>query len=171
MSETTHSSATVRSLIGMLTVVCVVATIDRWVRPLPFPPKSEGLVVALPQSGGGATSQPSAADLEKAVVEAVEAYIKSPLVVVFDANSEAGYKEARIPGAIHLPPDAFSGDVPAAVDRVSRSSELLVYCKSSECEAAEYVILRLKELGYTNVRLFKGGIRAWIAAGKPVEKG
>jgi rhodanese-related sulfurtransferase len=54
---------------------------------------------------------------------------------------------------------------------VSRSAELLVYCKSSECEAAEYVILRLKELGYTNVRLFKGGIRAWIAAGKPVEKG
>jgi hypothetical protein len=109
MSETTHSSATVRSLIGMLAVVCIVATIDRWVRPLPFPPKSEGLVVALPQSGGGATSQSSAADLEKAEVEAVDAYIKSPLVVVFDANSEAGFKEARIPGAIHLPPDAFPG--------------------------------------------------------------
>jgi len=171
VSQSTQRGSTILHLLVMMGVVAALATVDRFVRPLPFPPKADVFTAPVTPGGGDPTSKPSAADAERAEVDAVEAYIASPSVVVFDANSEAGFKEARIPGAIHLPPDAFSGDVPAAVERVSRSSELLVYCKSSECEAAEYVILRLKELGYTNVRLFKGGIRAWLAAGKPVEKG
>jgi rhodanese-related sulfurtransferase len=82
-----------------------------------------------------------------------------------------------------LTDDYFTGEmIPNSrrvpVDRVGREAtdtqlpahtEIVVYCSGPTCPQSGAAAEKLLHLGYENVRLFKGGIEAWKAAGLPLE--
>ncbi len=88
-------------------------------------------------------------------------------VVILDVNSRQSWMKTRVPGALNLDPDRFSKtDLPA-----DKSKLLVFYCSNPMCRKAPKAAFRAKNMGYTNVRVMRAGIRGWILFGLPVEKG
>jgi rhodanese-related sulfurtransferase len=89
--------------------------------------------------------------------------------VLVDALAPMVYAHSHLPGAVNLPPRDVD---PRRVARriPSRSTEIIVYCSSPECEDSVETARRLQQLGYTNVRHYAGGKDEWRAKGFPLER-
>lgn len=75
--------------------------------------------------------------------------------LVLDVRTQEEYDQAHIPGAVCLPNEEITADMPIVFDK---DAEILLYCHSGRrsAEAAE----KLKKMGYTNVADI-GGIIDW----------
>lgn len=76
-------------------------------------------------------------------------------VILLDVRTQEEFDGGHIPGAVCLPNELITPDMPVAFDK---DAEILVYCRSGHrsAEAAE----KLADMGYTNVADF-GGILDW----------
>ena len=76
-------------------------------------------------------------------------------VILLDVRTQAEFDEGHIPGAVCLPNEDITPDLPLPFDK---DAEVLVYCRSGRrsAEAAE----KLADMGYENVADF-GGIIDW----------
>jgi len=76
-------------------------------------------------------------------------------VILLDVRTQAEFDEGHIPGAVCLPSEDITPDLPLPFDK---DAEVLVYCRSGRrsAEAAE----KLADMGYANVADF-GGIINW----------
>lgn len=93
--------------------------------------------------------------------------IEARQVVVIDVNSRPSWMEARVPGALHLDPEAFGVDhLPA-----DRAASLVFYCSNPMCRKAPKAALRAKQLGYGNVKVMSAGMRGWLASSLPTDSG
>jgi rhodanese-related sulfurtransferase len=91
------------------------------------------------------------------------------MFVLVDALAPMIYAHSHLPGAINLP----SADVdPQRVARriPDRSTEIVVYCSSEECDDSHVTAAKLLELGYTNVTHYAGGKNEWRDLGLPLER-
>ena len=88
-------------------------------------------------------------------------------VVVIDVNSPDSYKTGHIPGAISYlaVKDDLASKLPANKDTL-----IVAYCGNPKCGAYAKAATAAKDLGYTNVKHFSGGIDGWKAAGEPTDK-
>ena len=86
--------------------------------------------------------------------------------VVLDIREQDEWDRGHAPGAVHIP----MGDLPARVDELApfldRDEPLLVTCRSGGRVAR--TLPWLAQQGY-EVANMAGGMRAWHAAGKPME--
>ncbi|MFN7943000.1 MAG: rhodanese-like domain-containing protein [Thermoanaerobaculia bacterium] len=88
-------------------------------------------------------------------------------VAIFDVNSLASWRAARIPGARHLDPEAFlESDLPT-----DREHALVFYCSNPLCRKAPRAARRAEKMGFRRVRVLSAGITGWVAAGLPTESG
>lgn len=112
------------------------------------------------------------AQIDNLTPDQVEAELKQGAVLV-DVREAAECAEVAIAGSLHIPrgllefkADPSSPAHPAQLDPHCR---VILHCasggRSALCGAT------LKQLGYTNVAHLDGGMRAWLAAGKPVTHG
>nr|WP_326127354.1 rhodanese-like domain-containing protein [uncultured Oscillibacter sp.] len=76
-------------------------------------------------------------------------------VILLDVRTQEEYDGGHIPGAVCLPSEDITADLPLPF---GRDAEILVYCRSGRrsAEAAE----KLADMGYENVADF-GGILDW----------
>jgi rhodanese-related sulfurtransferase len=102
----------------------------------------------------------------------VEAELRHGAVLV-DVREAEERAQAAIAGSIHIPrgllefkADPASPAHPAVLDPHHR---VILHCASGGRSALSGAAL--KQLGYTNVAHLDGGMKAWIAAGKPVVRG
>ena len=51
-----------------------------------------------------------------------------------------------------------------------KDAPIAVFCASEECWISVNVLLRLKDLGYTNLYWYRGGLSAWVSAKLPLVK-
>lgn len=91
-----------------------------------------------------------------------------PFVLV-DALAPMVYAHSHLPGAINLPssnvdPDRVARRIP------DRSTEIVVYCSSDDCDDSIVTGTTLRELGYTNVKHYAGGKNDWRELGLPLER-
>ncbi|MEV0677794.1 rhodanese-like domain-containing protein [Actinosynnema sp. NPDC050436] len=84
-----------------------------------------------------------------------------------ETRGAEAFARVRIPGAVHLPHWEVDEVTTAGWDR---DLVYVCYCESSECNAATKGAAALAALGF-RVKRLSGGIRAWLAAGYPVEGG
>ncbi|MBB5957364.1 rhodanese-related sulfurtransferase [Saccharothrix tamanrassetensis] len=82
-----------------------------------------------------------------------------------ETRSAEAFARAHIPGAINLP--HWEMDETTTADW-NRDLVYVCYCESPECNAATKGAATLARLGF-RVKRLAGGIRAWAAAGYPVE--
>ena len=87
-------------------------------------------------------------------------------VVVLDIRTPGEFASGHIAGATNL--DFLAGDFSEKLGKLDREKTYLVHCgtgrRSTNC------LPQLARLGFTNVVHLDGGLKAWQAAGKPVEK-
>lgn len=77
----------------------------------------------------------------------------------------------KIPGSVNAPRGMleFYADptLPYHKPEFNKEKRIILYCASSGRSAL--AVKTLKEMGYTNVAHINGGLKAWEAAGLPVE--
>lgn len=76
------------------------------------------------------------------------------------------FAQGHLPGAVNLPLEGFAENALRVLP--DRDADVVVYCASATCENSEIAERKLKSLGYTRVRVFKGGKAAWRDAGLPL---
>jgi len=87
-------------------------------------------------------------------------------MVIIDANSQSSYSSGHIPGAVHF---AKVQDNLSAVLPPDKNAMIVAYCGSPMCTAWEEPAQKIKELGYTNIRHLKAGIKGWKDAKYPTQ--
>jgi rhodanese-related sulfurtransferase len=92
---------------------------------------------------------------------------KPPLL--FEALPAKYFEDSHLPGARNMPHDAVAELAPTLAP--DRAAAIVVYCASAACQNSHIAAVRLKQLGYTDVRVYAGGKQDWIGAGLPVEQG
>ena len=95
-------------------------------------------------------------------VEAMQKQAPDSFLVV---DVRIGPVPTRIPGAVSLP----EPEVTARMGELPRDKLLILYCWETWCSLATKAAIPLLEAGFRVKELF-GGIAAWQALGKPVEK-
>jgi rhodanese-related sulfurtransferase len=100
-------------------------------------------------------------------VEQTEAALASGALLVDLRETAERLREGCIPGAVHLP----SGRLAAAAEagELAPDRAVVLHCAMGG-RSAQGVVL-LKRLGYREVSHLGGGMRAWKAAGRPIEPG
>lgn len=91
--------------------------------------------------------------------------------LILDARPEVFYRLGHIPSALSLPRDDFENRYRAiqSVLQANRQKVVVVYCAGTDCRDSQMVGDALQRLGYSHVRLFRGGWGDWEAGNLPEE--
>lgn len=83
-------------------------------------------------------------------------------VVIIDARPERKYEAGHIPGAINIPDNKFYNFYPQLEElKVSKDTELIVYCGGFNCIKSYNNAKYLKEKGYKNIKVYLAGDPDW----------
>ena len=72
-----------------------------------------------------------------------------------------------IPGSRWVPLDTVGRE--ASAKKLRKDAPIIVYCSGTSCPNSRDAATKLATLGFSNVRLFEGGLEAWAATGRGVE--
>ena len=86
--------------------------------------------------------------------------------VVIDVCGADEYRAGHVVGAKNVPLADLEARLPAVVK--NKALPLIMVCASGARAARAAAVA--KKLGYANAQVLSGGIKAWSAAGMPVEK-
>ena len=87
-------------------------------------------------------------------------------VVVLDVRTDAEFKEGHIAGAKNI--DFLDADFAKKVGELDKSKTYLVHCASGSRSTKSLEVF--KKQNFTSILHMNDGFKAWVAAGKPVEK-
>jgi rhodanese-related sulfurtransferase len=77
---------------------------------------------------------------------------------------ERDYKSGHIEDAISLPINCSDEMYTEMLSSLEKDKKIVLYCQSAGCQFAEKIALRLKEDGFENLAIFKGGWVEWQKA-------
>jgi rhodanese-related sulfurtransferase len=108
-----------------------------------------------------------AADYPEISHDELKKAIEEKKIVLIDVNGADSYKQGHIPGAIDFSKakDKLAEKLPA-----DKSTLVVAYCGNENCGAYARGAKAAKELGYTNVKHYKGGLAGWKAKGEQLKK-
>jgi len=72
-----------------------------------------------------------------------------------------------IPGSRWVPLDRIGREVSAL--HLAKDARIIVYCSGGTCPNSRDAGAKLAALGFTNVRVFEGGLAVWQTSGRGVE--
>jgi|GEM_PF-1199421 len=86
-----------------------------------------------------------------------------------DARSEHSYYKRHIQGALSLSATRFDVQYSDFSGIMAKDALLIIYCQSITCPYSDIVARKLRDLGYTNIKVFAGGWAEWLQARYPVQ--
>lgn len=84
--------------------------------------------------------------------------------IILDARPEPKYQEARIPSSYPMPhpiPAAMKDQYLKVFEGKPKDVEIITYCSGTTCEKSPNLAVELKNMGYTNVKVYAAGIPEW----------
>ena len=87
-------------------------------------------------------------------------------VTIVDTQPPNAFRRRHLPNAVNLPADRVAALAPVLL--ADLEAEIVVYCGSWLCRTSDAVARSLRELGYLNVRVYRGGRADWRRAGLPL---
>jgi rhodanese-related sulfurtransferase len=86
--------------------------------------------------------------------------------ILVDVLSPESYAKQHIKGAINV----YYKNVAAEASKKlpDKNADIVVYCGSFSCGASLKGAKALRDLGYTNISDYKGGLKDWSKKGKPM---
>lgn len=93
--------------------------------------------------------------------------LNDPALTIVDVLPESSYVEWHIPGALSLPLELVASR--AREQLPDRGTEIVIYCGNHLCERSAHALEQLHELGYSNVRVYRGGLADWMDSGEATE--
>ncbi len=86
-----------------------------------------------------------------------------------DARPADEYAELHVPKALNLTLGMLKADRAKKLKSIAKDQEIVVYCSQASCDLSLEVAEKLQALGFTRVKAFVGGFRAWDEAGYPAD--
>ena len=83
--------------------------------------------------------------------------------MLIDSRPSAAYAAGHLVGAVSLPSCTMRQNLNRLPEKKSRL--LVFYCGSTDCSMSTRASAEAARAGYTNIRVMKGGVEAWTAAG------
>ncbi|MDD3055806.1 MAG: rhodanese-like domain-containing protein [Aliarcobacter sp.] len=80
--------------------------------------------------------------------------------VLIDARPEIKYQNGTIPSSLNIPDTKFE-EYYSVLKDIPMQKELIVYCGGYNCTKSPVVAQKLKNKGYTNVKIYSGGEPEW----------
>jgi len=96
--------------------------------------------------------------------------LKSENVIFIDARSAKSHKKSHIPTSINVPYRNVEKIYEEKLSYLPKDILLVVYCSSEDCSLAVRVAKKIKNFGFTNISILKGGFSGWLKRGNKVEK-
>ena len=87
-------------------------------------------------------------------------------LVLLEALPETYYRQGHLPGARQFWPVEYVRE--QMHDLGAPDAPIVVYCASQTCANSDQVAKVLTDIGYTDVRVYKGGKADWESAGLPL---
>jgi rhodanese-related sulfurtransferase len=87
-------------------------------------------------------------------------------LTIVDTQHPNMFRRRRLPNAVNLPRQRVEALAPVLLPDLD--AEIVVYCGSWLCRSSDRVAEQLRALGYTNVRIYRGGRADWRKAGLPI---
>lgn len=88
--------------------------------------------------------------------------VQEPVVRILDLNTETVFNDARIPGALNVTVDRLD----EIADGWNKDTPIITYCSDHNCMESHRAAKRLSELGFSNVKVYAGGISEWYKLSK-----
>lgn len=88
----------------------------------------------------------------------------APIILELGARKQPP-AEGSIPGSMHVTRSCIA----AAVKHVPRSTEIVIYARAADLRLELIAARALQKAGFKKIHPLRGGLKAWIAAGCPVE--
>jgi rhodanese-related sulfurtransferase len=103
----------------------------------------------------------------------VASAIKKGQAVIIDARPAKMFAKSTIPTSINIPDTEFAKYV-NQMDNVAKDTEIITFCGGYACEKSHIVAEELMKMGYTNLKVYAGGLPQWksekremVSAAKP----
>lgn len=90
--------------------------------------------------------------------------------IVLDVRPREFYEEGHLPGALSFPLMEFDNIIEKLLKMTDKQSPILVYCSGFECTDSHDFAANLKDIRFTDVKVFSGGFRQWQEMGYEIEK-
>ena len=87
-------------------------------------------------------------------------------IVIVDTQPREYFAEAHIPGAVNLP---YTDRIKSPVN-LPRTKTLILYCPCQNEEESTDMAMQLEKLGYSKLKLLRGGIPRWRGLKYPTAK-
>jgi len=126
-----------------------------------------GWLVAGAQNGGAGSKSESRYPL--ITCEELKRLIDSQAtqdIVIVDTQPSEYFAEAHIPGAVNLP---YTDRIRPPVS-LPRAKTLVLYCPCQNEEESTEMAIQLEKLGYSKLKLLRGGISRWRELKYPTAK-
>jgi rhodanese-related sulfurtransferase len=107
-------------------------------------------------------------NLKTITVNELEQLIGKKGVEVWNVLTDEYYKGINIAGTTRVPLDTVGREV--ASRKLAKDTEIVTYCAGPKCPQSHQAAEKLTTLGFTNVRVFEGGIEEWEKAGKKLDQ-
>lgn len=122
--------------------------------------RMDSLVATIGDGSGAANAQTLNAEVS---IQEIGKISSNASATILDARPEVFYKFAHIPSALSLPRDGFKDHYSNLESKLKslKNSLIIVYCSGGDCQDSQLVAGALKSLGYTQVRVFRGGWAQW----------
>ena len=88
-----------------------------------------------------------------------------------DARAPSDYAAGHITNAFSLPIEDFDNRYPSVAALFTPDSTIVAYCDGQECDLSHRLMVKLRELGYHNVRVLVNGWTSWHTANLPTRTG
>jgi rhodanese-related sulfurtransferase len=99
--------------------------------------------------------------------EALHILLSAKQVLLYDVRQPLDFLAYPqiIPGAMRIAPK----DIAERTASFSRDQNSVIYCTGAHDDTSKMVLGKARALNFTQVKLLKGGLKAWKAKGYPVE--
>jgi len=109
-----------------------------------------------------------AGEAKELTIPELKELIAAKKVALLDANGSKSWQEGHIAGAIDF---KANKDKLATLLPQDKNTLIVAYCGSPKCMAYKAAVAAAEKLGYTNIKHLPAGIKGWVKAGEPTEKG
>lgn len=104
--------------------------------------------------------------VKESIMEATVTNDDRQPVVILDARPYTKYFEAHIPNSVYADDSSYAkkfiGTAPQA-----KETEIIIYCGGFSCHKSHVVAQQLVNSGYTNIKVYSGGLPEWSAQKLP----
>lgn len=82
-------------------------------------------------------------------------------LVVINVLPAEYYDDCHIIGSINMP----LAELDDKIGGIEKDAPIVVYCAHAKCDLSSKAAKHLEQLGYTNVKMYEGGMKEWVAEG------